>query len=414
MTSGFRVKVNGSEESVYHTELGDFCQFEGGYPASVEIWCDQDIDRVDIRPKSRAIAADLGERKIAFMLSAPMKLSIEINEDLAHPLFLFADSPEDGRPDPEDPKVKYYKSGQSYDAGEIELADNETLYIERGAVVNGCIIAKDARNVSILGRGVLDASQHQNATQILGCDNVVISGITLVKGGIEWVNRIFCCTNVHIRNYKGISWGRYSDGIDLLGCKHVLVEDVFVRSEDDSICIKSNKFGYCGDVEDILIRDSVIWNGLSGNAIDIGYETDTDHIRDITFRNLDIIRTDKPKESWWRRSALSIHHAGNSAISGVRFEDIRIEAAMESLIYFELVTSTPEWGEGGGTLADIYLKDVRLIGGPASPSIIRGLDSSVIKGITFNNFVYHGKRITDEQGAIEAGFDIGFAEILWG
>lgn len=412
---GFQVTVNGAEERVYTTELGQFCQYEGAYPALVSIRCSGPVQTVDIRPKSREIMAEWDEEegRISFTLDAPMKLSIEVNGDLAQPLFLFADGPELDRPDLCDPKVKVYRAGQEYEAGVIELSDGETLYIERGAVVHGCVIARDAADVSIRGRGVLDASRHQNATQFLGCRGVEISGITIVKGGIEWVNRIFCCTHVRIANYKGISWGRYSDGLDLLGCRHVRVEDVFIRSEDDSICIKSDKFGFQGDVEDIRIENSVIWNGLGGNGVEIGYETDARYIRDVCFRNLDIIRTDKPKESWWRRAALSIHHAGSSAVSAIRFEDIRIEAAMESLIYFELVTATPEWGSGGGTLTGVYLQDIQLNGGPAAPSIIRGLPGNDLTGIVFEGLLYHGRRIGSEAEALAAGFDISHAEVIW-
>lgn len=413
MAYDYKVKVNGVEEKVHSTELGSFSQFEMDSPVKVEIFCVQDIHKVDIRPKSKNISVKHTGGKIEFSLSSPAKLSLEINEDVDNPLFLFADAPESFRPNPEDTNVKYYRSGQRYAAGEIELTDNQTLYVERGAIVDGCVIAKNSKNVKILGRGVIDASKHQNATQILGCENVVISGVTIVKSGIEWVNRIFNCENVHISGYKGISRGRYSDGLDLLGCKHVVVDDVFIRSWDDSIVIKSNKFGYSGNVEDILIQNSVLWNGLAGNALEIGYETDTEYIRDITFRNIDIIRSDRPKDHWWRCAALSIHHAGNSKISNVRYEDIRIEAAMESLIYFGLITSTPEWGNGGGTLCDIHLKDVQLTGGPASPSYIKGLDTSQLKGITIDNLVYHGRKINTEHSAKEAGFHIENAEVVW-
>lgn len=413
MVYDYKVKVNGGEEEVHSTELGCFCQFEMDSPVKVEIFCSQAINKVDIRPKSRNISTECSEGKIELNLPSPAKLSIEINEDVENPLFLFADSPENSRPDPEDPNVKYFKSGQRYETGEIELTDNQTLYIERGAIIEGCVVARNSKNIKIAGRGVMDASKYQNATQILGCENVIISGITIVKSGIEWVNRIFNCTNVHISDYKGISRGRYSDGLDLLGCKHVVVDNVFIRSWDDSIVIKSNKFGYSGNVEDILIQNCVLWNGLAGNALEIGYETDTEYIRDITFRNIDIIRSDRPKDSWWRCAALSIHHAGNAKISHIRFEDIRIEATMESLVYFGIVTTTPEWGNGGGVLSDVYVKDIQLTGGPAAPSFIKGLDTSELKGIIFDNLMYHGRKINNEQDAKAVGFTIEYAEVSW-
>ncbi len=41
-----------------------------------------------------------------------------------------------------------YKGGQTYEVGKLELKDNESVFIEGGAVVKGCIHAKDAKDIS--------------------------------------------------------------------------------------------------------------------------------------------------------------------------------------------------------------------------------------------------------------------------
>lgn len=127
--------------------------------------------------------------------------------------------------------------------------------------------------------------------------------------------------------------------------KDVVIDDVFIRNEDDSIVLKTDKFGFLGDVENVAVKNSVIWHGRAGNALEIGYETMGNHIRNVRFQNIDIVRSDT-QDRKFRRAALSIHAAGNARISDIRYEDIRVEAAMEHLIHFELVTDLKQWGSG--------------------------------------------------------------------
>lgn len=411
-THNFRVRVDGRGEPVHNTAQGYFCQFEMTQPVAVTISCDQEIRQVEVRPLSRNIKATIAGREITFRLAAPAKLSVEINGDLAEPLYLFADDSERRTVNPDDPRVKYYRGGSVYQAGEIVLTDDQTVYIERGAIVEGRIVAKDASRIRILGRGILDATDHGSATTLINCRDVEIAGITVVKGGRSWVNRIFLCQNVRIRNYKGISWGPYSDGIDILGSKEVVIDDVFIRNEDDSIVLKTGKFGYQGDVENVVVKNSVIWHGHAGNALEIGYETMGNHIRNVKYQNIDIVRSDT-QERKFRRAALSIHAAGNARISDIHYEDIRVEAAMEHLIHFELVTDITKWGSGGGTISGLHLKNVALTGGPAAISIIKGLEAAPIRNVVFENLVYHGKRIGSAADAAAHGFRVERAEVVW-
>ena len=406
----YSVRVDGVAAIVHTSALGFFCQIELPRPLAVEIECDEDIKTLDVRPRSRTISANHTGRIIRMTLNAPAKLSIEINGDIGHPLFLFADRP-DSAVSPKTPGVRYFKAGQVYDAGHITLTDNQIVYIERGAVVNGWISAENAANIKILGHGILDATKYGSATTFTRCRNLEINGITTVKGSKGWVNKIFLCEQVAITNYKVIAWGQFSDGIDLLGCRDVTVDDVFIRNEDDGIVLKTEKFGFKGNVENIIVRNSVIWHGTAGNALEIGYETTGDYIRNVLFKNIDIIRADT-QEHKNNRAALSIHPAGNATISNIRYENIRIEAALENLINFKLV-SVKKWGSGGGTVSDIVLKDISLTGGPDAPSVIQGLPSSKLKRITIENLNYKGERIGNKAAAAKKNFVIENAEVDW-
>jgi hypothetical protein len=54
--------------------------------------------------------------------------------------------------------VLFFKAGQIYEIGELALQDNQTLYIEGGAVVKGCLRTIGAQNVTVRGRGVSTAA----------------------------------------------------------------------------------------------------------------------------------------------------------------------------------------------------------------------------------------------------------------
>lgn len=194
--------------------------------------------------------------------------------------------------------------------------------------------------------------------------------------------------------------------------KDVVIDDVFIRSEDDSIVLKTDKFGFQGDVENVAVKNSVIWHGRAGNALEIGYETTGNHIRNVRFQNIDIVRSDT-QDRKFRRAALSIHAAGNARISDIRYEDIRVEAAMEHLIHFELVTDLKQWGSGGGTLSGVHLRNISLTGGPAAISVIKGLKAAPIGDVVFENLVYHGTAIRSAAAAAAHGFHLENAEVTW-
>src|SRR6185295_2960456 len=57
------------------------------------------------------------------------------------------------------------------------------------------------------------------------------------------------------------------DGIDVVDGHHVLIENVVVRSEDDSICLKS---GSRRGVEDVVVRKSHVRQSIVANGLKFG------------------------------------------------------------------------------------------------------------------------------------------------
>jgi len=217
--------------------------------------------------------------------------------------------------------------------GEIQLKSNQTLFLDEGAVVYACVRAIDAENIKIMGRGILDNSR--NKAQILFeyhaenndvavknakrkhtvhleyCNNITIDGIT-IRDSLVYNIKPVACENLNISNVKIIGCWRYnSDGIDMHNCKNVVIDHCFLRTFDDSICIKGFDCYYEGDVEEAvqkamhhngkvydvfentLIKNCTIWNDW-GKCLEIGAETRAREICDIVFENCKIIHVTGP------------------------------------------------------------------------------------------------------------------------
>ena len=100
-----------------------------------------------------------------------------------------------------------------------------------------------------------------------------------------WVEDYLECENLTIENIKVRSNAAYNnDGIDIDGCKHVVVRGCDVDSEDDGICIKS-RARIC---EDVLVENCRVRS--SCNALKLGTASAAG-FKNITCRNIEIYDT---------------------------------------------------------------------------------------------------------------------------
>ena len=229
-----------------------------------------DVAALKIRPLSLGIVPTVMEDgTIRFTLSKPDYFTVEpYGRNKA--LHIFVDPPYDFGVAPTDDNVIYFGPGE-HDVGQIELRSNQTLFLDAGAVVYASVKALDAKNIRILGHGILDNSRNreeilfechkenntaavnnarrQHTIQLEYCQNILIDGIT-IRDSLVYNIRPLACEDLCIRNVKIIGCWRYnSDGIDMHNCKQVHIDHCFLRTFDDSICIKGFDCFYEGDVE---------------------------------------------------------------------------------------------------------------------------------------------------------------------
>ena len=344
----------GHQRQLSQTELVSFLSLAADEPLRFQITPKAPFESVKLRPNALGITPRVENGSICFTLDKPAYFTVE-PYGRNHALHIFVDPMPHYTVDPADPQVLYFGPGE-HDVGMLELSSNQTLFIDEGAVVYGCIHAKDQENIKILGRGILDNSKNKeillfeanaegneeaidnafrrHTIELEYCENIEIDGIT-IRDSLVYNIRPVGCRNLRIRYVKIIGCWRFnSDGIDMHNCVDVHIADCFLRTFDDSICVKGFDCYYEGDVaaqvqnamyrngksydvfKNVLIENCVIWNDW-GKALEIGAETKAEEICDITFRNCDIIHLTGP--------ALDCMNVDYADVHDVAFQNIRIE-----------------------------------------------------------------------------------------
>ena len=74
--------------------------------------------------------------------------------------------------------------------------------------------------------------------QPIDCRNVLLEGFTLVNGP-SWNIHPVTCENVTVRGVSVKTMGPNNDGIDPDSCRNVIIEDCFLDTGDDCICLKA-------------------------------------------------------------------------------------------------------------------------------------------------------------------------------
>lgn len=350
----FNRRWPGHQRSLDQTEAIQFISLATNEPLTFEITPKEPFEQVKIRPQSLGILPQIENGSIKFTLDHPTYFTVEpYGRNRA--LHIFADPMPTYEIDITDPNVLYFGAGE-HDVGMIRLESNQTLFLDEGAVVYACVHAIDAENIKILGRGILDNSKNKeqilyeanvennssavnnairvHTVQLEYCTDIEIDGIT-IRDSLVYNIRPLACKNLNIKHVKIIGCWRYnSDGIDMHNCEDVHISNCFIRTFDDSICIKGFDCFYEGDVEvsvhkamyrngkaydvfkNVLVENCIIWNDW-GKALEIGAETKAEEIFDVTFRHCDLIHI--------MGNALDCTNVDYANVHHITYQDINVE-----------------------------------------------------------------------------------------
>jgi hypothetical protein len=450
--SEFEAWLNGRPLELHDFPQGAFGLFEAAGAADLEIRTGFDVRWVDVRPRSAGVAPAIGNdhHAVRFRAAGAVPLTVEFNGDLSRVVHLFPYEPEKDAPGPGTPNVRYFGPGL-HEPGLIELRDGETLYLAPGSWVKGNVRSIGSRGAAIRGRGVLDGSDIgipgaagvvgpgsnglRNMVYLEGTEGATIEGITIFNCRGAWTVYMTGTTGTRVDGIRilnpSVNYG--DDGIDIVSSSRVLVENIFVRTNDDCVVVKN-----LGDVDthDITVRHAVLWNmPTGGNGLEIGFETRNRPIHGVRFEDVDIIHVE-------RGSAISIHNGDAATVEDVDFKDIRVEDAHRKLIDFAVVyaqygADRPATGEensrrldrGGawdgllsytpdekplrakfrGHIRDIRVTNLHVVGGALPYSVLAGFDREhSVENVLIEGLQYQGRPI---RGATEGRFSIENASV---
>lgn len=362
---------------------------------------------VRVRPASAGIMAKLNGNIATFTLAKPQKLSVEFDGDRLHNLHLMASPVETQRPDPSDPDVIWFGPGvhQPADATDAyHISSGKTVYIAGGALVRGRIVVANARDVKILGRGVID--EPDRGFEVRYSERVTIDGPIVINPKHYTVS---CgqSSGLTIRNLKTFSASPWSDGLDFMSCSQVTVDDVFLRTSDDSIAIYGHRWDFRGDARDYLITNSVLWADIA-HPINIGLHGDAtgngETIENLRFHNIDILEHDEDDPNY--QGAMAISNSDKNLVRNVVFDSIRVDDFQEGqLLNLRVVFNEKYSAAPGRGIENILFRNVSYTGANQHTSVIAGYDEMrSVRGVRFEGLTINGRRILSARDAnIEIG-----------
>ena len=233
------------------------------------------------------------------------------------------------------------------------------------------LYAESVQNLRIEGAGVIDgngntpkwigpSTLHPEATRPMAffavkSKNVTIKDVTVAHAAMWGVvnMEVDGLTIDHVTIDSQLSGNR--DGIDVVDCHHVVIQDSIITSEDDSICIKSGtKYG----VDDVVVKRCKV-RSLIANALKFGTAS-YGSFSNVTFDGVTVAGADK--------AAMAVESVDGAAIANIVFRNITFKD-VGSPVFIVL-------GDRGETPAD----DVHRIG---------SIDGVHFENITGSGMRYH-------------------------
>ena len=313
----------GKQRQFSQSESAGYISFFADETVNLKVKSKKSFENVKIRPLSKEIKPKVDEDEVFFTLTEYGSYVLEL-DGMHNVLHIFFNP------------IKEYinQENATYFFGPgihfpmiINLKDNDTVYIDKEAIVFGSIFSNGAKNVKIFGGGVIDNSCEERLTEscyeshtkgtfrIYNCEDIDVADIIFVNSS-TWVMSMFYCKNISIDNVKIVGHWRYNtDGVDIVNSSDITIKNSFIRSFDDTISIKAI-YNYQKPIENIIVDNCVLWSDWSKNC-EIGIEADGKEYRNVCFKDCELIHCSA--------SALSVSNGGCADMHDIYFENLNIE-----------------------------------------------------------------------------------------
>jgi hypothetical protein len=415
-SGGMRVLINGVEQKALITKAGTQVIYTAPSPdvTSLEIVVRYAHRTVKVYPTNEALHVTTNGQEVRFTVdSFPKKLSVEFNGSYnteSVQLFLY---PYDDTDVTKLENVIYVAPGEYTQLTKLRLGNDQTLYLDHGAILHTWIEAENAKNVTITGKGVIDTypfTAEDNMLSFTKCKNLTLKDFTLVgprKWMVKLVNSADC--TVSAMNIMGTEMN--SDGVDIVGSKRVTVENCYLRNNDDCIAIKSfdgkasDGEDFDGKVEDINIIGNVFFNDKYGNAMEIGYETRTDTVTGVLFEDNDVIHI-------LGGSVFSIHLGDRAEVSEITYRNNRVGDCYSKLIEFFIKETQYTKDDERGTISNVTFENISVTAPSFGRVILAGFDDDhQVSNVTFTNMTHNGTAVEWED--VKSEINTYVSKVTW-
>ena len=288
----------------------------------------------------------------------------------------------------------------------ITVGANEILYVDGGAFIRANIRTTGA-GARICGRGILDTSPWPHFSGPSGVANpfifangtvgspIRVEGVVLRHG---WRATAVVRSNVILSNVKICSSQQTNDDAVSIEGANVLVENCFIRSDDDCVTTKNQ-------CENITVRNCQLWCDRARNIM-LGPESSGLYQRNFLMENLllfrHIVTESNEGELCIGCPAIALQAGGpDSHYSSITIRNVRVvsEPRSSGLNYIQVATVVqPLWGVNYPGYVDgpILLENISYTGGQATASVrVEGYDSDhLVQNVTFRAVSRHGVPVT--------------------
>lgn len=346
--------------------------------------------------------------KLVISLDESRKIFVEMEGMNEHPLFVFADPPEENIPDPEGEDVQLITTGMSaqevrdainlgtkpviffekgihsygdqtdnsYPGYQLPIRSDRTYYIPGGACIIGSFLGDGVSNTSFRGRGIITACGKERLAQAESIPYNLIyfngGGSAQVVEGLTFTNPahfvLLSRGTLSARNLKMFGWWHQTDGFG--GEEGSSFHDGFIKVNDDFVKVYRNGQRY---------SNLVIYKQINGAAFQFGWNqygaASNCKIWDIYIVKDD----DKTPGATSNTAVISLVNNDGSTISNNSFENIYIENDVQRTVGIRV---------RGGSFTGLTVSNLQHLGKDRAQNYLVAGEGGTIKGISFYQNYY--------------------------